>query len=341
MEQTYEQREKILKSNLMVLAALEKETGKRIMLPSIDSWGDTCHVFDKKSLWALTAALTAERPLLLRGEPGSGKSQLARAAAEVLGRVFIYEVVHARSESRDLQYTYDTVSRLGEAQVLNAKPGLDSRTVEDILAHEHFLSPGPLWWAFDWKTAEEQYKKCNQGRQPTKPLDWTMEKGSVLLIDEIDKADADLPNGLLETLGNGRFTIPYRKEPVGLEDELPPPLVIITTNEERELPAAFTRRCLVYHLSLPKEEDLCKQWLIGRGKIHFTGELTDIIYETAAALLWKNRISALQSGLQPPGQAEYLDLLRAVKRCSLKQEEREKALGDFAEFTFEKNSPVI
>ena len=189
---------------------------------------------------------------------------------------------------------YDTVGRLGEAQVLNAQPGLDSKAVERILAYENFLSPGPLWWAFDWESAEAQHKRCSLGRKPVRPAEWKKEKGAVLLIDEIDKADADLPNGLLETLGNGRFTIPYRKESIGLHNELPPPLVIITTNEERELPAAFIRRCLVCHLSLPEGEEACKQWLITRGKIHFTDELTDRIYKTAADLLWQNRISAIK-----------------------------------------------
>jgi MoxR-like ATPase len=340
MEKTNHHREKILAANLKILEKLESQPGERIALPSMDSWGDTFHVFDEQTLWALKAALTAERPLLLRGEPGSGKSQLARAAARVLERVFIYEVVHSRSESRDLQYMYDTVSRLGEAQVLNAQPGLDSKAVERILAYENFLSPGPLWWAFDWESAEAQYKRCTHGHAPARPADWTKEKGAVLLIDEIDKADADLPNGLLETLGNGRFTIPYRKESIGLHTGLPPPLVIVTTNEERELPAAFVRRCLVCRLYLPEEEKACKEWLIQRGKIHFAGELTDEIYRTASDLLWQNRVSAIQAGLNPPGQAEYLDLLRAVKRSYENPSDREKALKKFARFTFEKNAPV-
>jgi hypothetical protein len=78
------------------------------------------HRFDEESAWAVRAALAAQRPLLVRGEPGSGKSQLARAAAEALGRLFVAEVVHARSESQDLQWRFDALGRLGDAQAMGA-----------------------------------------------------------------------------------------------------------------------------------------------------------------------------------------------------------------------------
>ena len=215
------------------------------------SWPKSVHRFDTRSSNALNAALAAQRPLLVRGNPGTGKSQLARAAAQHLGRLFVTEVVHARAESQDLQYHFDAVGRLGEAQALGAacRTGEKGKvTIKDCLEPKRFLAPGALWWVFNWETAWEQSEFTRfKHRRPEKPPGWEAAKGSVLLIDEIDKADADLPNGLLETLGNGGFMVPYFDDPVCMHQAATPPLVVITTNEERELPDAFLRRCLVLH----------------------------------------------------------------------------------------------
>ncbi|MCP4218604.1 MAG: AAA domain-containing protein, partial [bacterium] len=229
----------------VILEDLDKfKDGHIEHLPRCGSWPESVHQFDEHSLWAIKAALAAERPLLVRGEPGCGKSQLARAAAQLLGRAFVAEVIHSRTESRDLQWHFDAVARLGEAQTL----GVSGKTcdVEKCLDAGNFLSPGALWWTFEWHSAETQFGKCNMGMpQPECPPGWKPEKGCVLLIDEIDKADADLPNGLLETLGNGAFTVPYVKDPIGMSASAPPPLVVITTKEGRGLPAAFFLRCLL------------------------------------------------------------------------------------------------
>jgi MoxR-like ATPase len=308
-------------------------------LPASGSWPEAVHMFEEKSIWAVKAALAAERPLLVRGEPGSGKSQLARAAAKVLHRAFISEVVHARSECRDLQWHFDAVARLGEAQTLGTTgehPDITKR-----LDPKRFLSPGALWWTFDWESAEDQFNVCNMGMgRPLKPKDWGPLQGCVLLIDEIDKADADLPNGLLETLGNGAFTVPYLDEPIGLKEDTPPPLVVITTNEERELPGAFLRRCMVLHLDLPGEEEELVKWLSARGEIHFKDTCKEKVRSKAAKLLWRDRQEALKHGLQPPGQAEYLDMLRAVGRLYKTESDQLKALEDIAEFALVKHPTV-
>ncbi len=131
--------------------------------------------------------------------------------------------------------------------------------------------------------------------QPYKPEGWQPKDGCVVLIDEIDKADADLPNGLLETLGNGAFTIPYLDKPVGIARGSPPPLVVITTNEERELPRAFLRRCMVLHIELPKKDDELKCWLAARGKTHFPALSDDIRIEVANQLI-TDRKTALNLG---------------------------------------------
>ncbi len=304
-------------------------------IPAIGSWPETEHVFEEKSIWAVNAALTAQRPLLVRGEPGIGKSQLARASAHVLGRVFISEVVHARSECQDLQWHFDALGRLGEAQALGATGG--ETDVKAALDPLRFLSPGALWWTFNWKTAEEQSKKSiNGARKPEKPKGWLPKKGSVLLIDEIDKADADLPNGLLETLGNGAFTVPYLDDPVRLGEHVPPPLVVITTNEERELPSAFIRRCLVLHMKMEDRKEELVEWLAERGRIHFGKACSQAVREKAAGLLWDDRQEAIRRNHPAPGQAEYLDILRALKGMGGGEKKQIGNLDIISEFALKK-----
>ncbi len=308
-------------------------------IPATGSWPETEHVFEKKSIWAVNAALTAQRPLLIRGEPGIGKSQLARAAAHVLGRVFISEVVNARSECQDLQWHFDSLARLGEAQAIGAYG--KEVNVKNVLDPLRFLSPGALWWTFNWEMAEEQARNSINGvGKPEKLNGWSPEKGSVLLIDEIDKADADLPNGLLETLGNGAFTVPYLDMPVKLGDHVPPPLVVITTNEERELPSAFVRRCLVLHMNPPDKKDELVKWLMKRGSIHFGDTCTAKVCEKTAHMLWEDRQEAIRRNHPAPGQAEYLDILRALRGMGAgkkpNEDEQLKHLEMIGEFALKK-----
>lgn len=295
-------------------------TNKDYQLPKIGSWPAAWHEFDESSAYALIAAEAARRPLLVRGEPGTGKSQLARAAAVATGRLFLSEVVNSRTEATDLQWHYDAVARLGEAQTLGDH--LEEQEIQRLMNPKRFLTPGSLWWAFSWNSAQTQWNRCASPLQPVpeRQDDWSPQQGSVLLIDEIDKADADLPNGLLETLGNDDFSVPYLKNSVrNLDDDKsvqqPPPLVIITTNEERELPAAFLRRCVVLSLELPDDDQQLIEQLVRRGRAHVGGKSNktrEKIYQEAAEQLLRDRKSAKAQGQPPPGQAEYLDLLRAV-----------------------------
>ncbi len=284
------------------------QAGQRIRLPATGSWPESVHLFGERDAWAIKAAVAAGRPLLVRGKPGVGKSQLARAAAEASGRLFLSEVVHSRSEPEDLKWHFDAVARLGEAQALGALGGRDAGRV---LHPRRFLSPGPLWWAFDHKSASDQNNGCYHRIKPPWREGWTPADGVVLLIDEIDKAEADLPNGLLEVLGNGGFSVPYRDDPICHHAETPP-LVIVTTNEERELPGAFVRRCLVLRLELPKEKDAFVALLKERGGQHHPN-ISDTLRCVVAARLWEDRGDAREAGLTPPGQAEYLDILRALE----------------------------
>ncbi len=292
------------------------------------------HLFEPRELDAVNAALAAGRPLLVRGEPGSGKSQLARAAAHGLGRAFVAKVIDARTEARDLLWTFDAVRRLADAQVLAARGLLPGETVEEQLAELRYVAPGPLWWAFDWPGAAAPAEGIVVEPPPV-AVDCSAEDGVVVLLDELDKADSSVPNGLLDALGQGGF-----EGPAGLRVECGamPPLVVVTTNEERSLPDAFLRRCLVLQLRLPRDRSTLVEWLKRRGRAHFSaGELADSVLAKAAEMLAEDRERLLRQGLTPPGAAEYLDLLRAVARSRRPAEEQLELLGRVAEFALRKH----
>lgn len=379
---------------------------QRIRLERCQSWEESFHVFDEESALAVEMALAAGRPLLVRGEPGSGKSQLARAAAQALNRCLIAEFISSTSEGQDLLWQYDPAARLHDVQsfaaeaaarafqqdeeeedgeeheeapaepaalppdagkrkiarykrkksvqqrrkqlfkLLRAGTGLvlpDSKE-DDPLHPAKYISPGVLWWALDCVSARQQYERCRhpfaQPRLDLGTLSDSRQRGAVLLIDEIDKADPSLPNALLEVLGNGGFHIPLLNQTVSAPPGCPRPLVIVTTNEERELPPAFVRRCFVLHLRLDDERQLrswwarqaarnpaCRpeqfspyralvKWLAERGEVHFESLFTACVREKAAELLARDRREARQAGLIRPGQAEYLDMLRALHGLS-------------------------
>lgn len=382
---------------------------QRIRLERCQSWEESFHVFDEESALAVEMALAAGRPLLVRGEPGSGKSQLARAAAQELNRRFLSEVITASTEPQSLLWHYDPVARFHEAQMLAAAAAAQALRQDDgededepsaaelvevppppdaaasrrkaarykkkkalqqkrqqlfraisagagrsFLAGQEIgdlhpgrsISPGPLWWAVDSLSARQQLERCRWPfYQPGFALDdaaAAARQGFVLLLDEIDKADAALPNALLEVLGNGGFHAPLLNQTVRTPPGLLKPLVIITTNEERELPPAFVRRCLVLHLRVDDEQSLrgwwnrqpgqraesfspkraFVKWLAERGETHFAGAFTAKVRERAAELLARDRREARQAGLIRPGQAEYLDLLRALRQMAAEADEQ-------------------
>jgi MoxR-like ATPase len=297
-----------------VIARLREHHRKVVQLERQGSWGECVHLFETETLVAVEAAWAASRPLLIRGEPGIGKSQLARAVAQVLGRPFLPFVVNATCESTDLLYAYDAVSRLAQAQ---RQPRSASRAKDSFsdMAEARFIRPRVLWWAYDWDSAKAQAAAfCVPEEEPFKPARWEPGQGTVVLIDEIDKADSDLPNGLLECLGNHGFDVPQARTQVALKRGAEAPLVIITTNEERELPAAFLRRCFVLPLPFPKERDDQVRFLMARGKAHFSEVIdSDEVYDEAAQQVVNDR-EKVPKGQPKPGAAEYLDLLRALGR---------------------------
>lgn len=310
---------------------------KPLDLPATGPWRESRHQFDELTCWAIRASLAAERPLLIRGECGISKSQLARAAAEVIGATFLSIVVNERTESEDLLYHYDAVSRLAQAQVAGAykdSPG----QVKELLAPEKFIKPGILWWAFNYKSAKKQFEQSAPNAKV--PFESTG-KGSVILIDEIDKADSSVPNSLLESLDNSGFHVPHIEKDVKLESS-GPLLVIITTNEERELPAAFLRRCFVLKLDFPKDKEEQTAVLLRRAKVHFKEEEVSLsVQKLAAKLLIEDRNQAKKLRIGKPGIAEYLDTLRALKELFPgNTKEQEDALESIAQFAFNKHPDV-
>ncbi len=280
-------------------------------LPSMASWPATMHQFEAEHILALRAAEATGRPLLVRGEAGTGKSQLAHAAAFLSQRAFLPVVVGAHTEATDLHWKFDAIARLADAHMAANLVG--TSTPQTSLHVQHYVQPGALWWALNWQSACAQQQQCRHGgaTQPHTPAGWTPEQGVVLLIDEIDKGEPDLPNGMLEALANGAFEVPLLGLTVQQSENCPPPLIIITTNDERELPAAFLRRCLVMTLALPTGDAALREWLIKRGKLHFPA-LPEESLILAANMMVEDRKAAQAARCYAPGLAEYLDLLRAL-----------------------------
>jgi MoxR-like ATPase len=268
------------------------------------------HHFDRQQAVAVLAALAVSRPLLVRGEPGCGKTQLARAVAQLFAMPLACLVVNERTEPEDLLWRYDALQKLSDANA-------GEKCVKD---ERLYLSAGPLWWALNHKSAERHIgsRPCRPVTTDESGMERDFQNGAVLLIDEIDKADRCVPNSLLEPLGNLSFEVPYTGERVEGSKGKPEPLIIITTNKEQELPQAFVRRCLVLDLVLDDgNKDEFIEILSQRGQSLFQdrmpGDYGEAIYEKVADLLYEKRMNARKEGLSfIPGQAEYLDHLEAL-----------------------------
>jgi hypothetical protein len=205
-----------------------------------------------------------------------------------------------------MMWEFDALARLNDA---NASRGIDTLATKVEQRH-NYITPGVLWWAFDRRSAALRGAKSEKDLHvdvgPCKDPggEWASE-GAVVLLDEIDKADPDVPNNLLEALGSRQFEVQETKTPVRDRQQ---PLILITTNDERELPRAFLRRCMVLHLQEKSVDELVQIAVqhFGEGPI---GEDRRGLYRSVAERLAELRVEAEKQGLRPPSTAEYLDAI--------------------------------
>jgi MoxR-like ATPase len=276
-------------------------------LPPVGSWPQASHVWSQPELDALAAATFSGRPLLIKGEPGVGKSQIARAAATLLKWDFLYDVITPRFDPQDLKWRDNTLARLADAT--RGEKGVDD---------SKYITAGVLWRALDPASAPRA--------DPTELAN--AKPGCVLLLDEIDKADSDLPNSLLEVLGNRGFKNSWG-QPVPSQQNAPakPLLIVITSNDEREMPTAFMRRCVVFEIKAPDERDDpagFKRWLCERGQAQFP-DIGRAVLDGAAAQVQADRADTVPGQGARPGLAEYLDLLRALHQIAPGDAKQQKA----------------
>ncbi len=284
---------------------------------------------------AIEVALTTGRPLLLRGDPGTGKSSVAAFVARRLGWRYYEYVVTSTSTASSLQWHFDAVRRLADAQV------------SESLKHEsEYISPGVLWWALNRESAirfgREPDREINKNRDPHR---------AVVLVDEIDKAHPDLPNGLLVALGSNQLDVPYLGDPIqpaegvkaikGLKRGIvvAPVQVIVTTNEERELPAAFVRRCITFRLKHPTVERL-----VEIARAHFNRPRDkfrpgDEKLARAIAQKVDTLRQEAQSGEHRPSTAEFLDAFRACRKRRIKPDNEDPRWRLIEEISLAKPTP--
>ncbi|MBU2485244.1 MAG: MoxR family ATPase [Alphaproteobacteria bacterium] len=229
--------------------------------------GTSAYVAEKDLTVAVNAAIRLERPLLVKGEPGTGKTELAVQIASALGLELIEWSVKSTTKAQQGLYEYDAVSRLRDSQ-------LGDERVNDVA---NYIRRGKLWEAF------------------------AADKKTVLLIDEIDKADIEFPNDLLQELDRMEFFVYETGETIRARHR---PIVIITSNNEKELPDAFLRRCFFHYIRFPDMETL--QRIVD---VHYPGIKQTLVREALTQFYEVRETAGLK---KKPSTSEALDWIRLL-----------------------------
>ncbi|CAD5377247.1 MoxR family ATPase [Pseudomonas sp. OF001] len=239
---------------------------------------------------AVNAAITLQRPLLVKGEPGTGKTLLAEQLAEALGTRLITWHIKSTTKAHQGLYEYDAVSRLRDSQL-----GVDK--VHDV---RNYIRKGKLWEAFE---AGERV---------------------VLLIDEIDKADIEFPNDLLQELDRMEFFVYETGETIRATQR---PIIIITSNNEKELPDAFLRRCFFHYIAFPDRATLQK--IVD---VHFPGIRQELVQEALEIFFDIRKVPGLKKKPSTSELVDWLKLLMAdqIGEAVLRERDPTKAIPPLA-----------
>lgn len=229
--------------------------------------GSDSYVATGELALAVNAAVTLSRPLLIKGEPGTGKTQLAQEVARALDKPLFEWHIKSTSKSQHGLYEYDAVSRLRDSQLGDAR-------VQDIA---NYILPGMLWRAFE----------CD--------------RQAVLLIDEIDKADIEFPNDLLQELDRMEFHVYETGETIKARQR---PVVVITSNNEKELPDAFLRRCFFHYIRFPDPDTM--RAIVD---VHFPGIKQRLVSEALKLFYEIREVPGLK---KKPSTSELLDWLKLL-----------------------------
>ena len=229
--------------------------------------GSASYVATDDLMLAVNAAITLQRPLLVKGEPGTGKTMLAEEVARSLGKPLYQWHIKSTSKAQQGLYEYDAVSRLRDGQ-------LGDERVHDI---RNYIVKGKLWEAFH---SEEQ---------------------AVLLIDEIDKADIEFPNDLLRELDRMEFYVYETRETIVARHR---PIIFITSNNEKELPDAFLRRCFFHYIRFPDKETM--QQIVD---VHFPNLKKDLLREAFEVFFDMRDLPGLK---KKPSTSELLDWIKLL-----------------------------
>ena len=262
----------------------------------------------------VNVALATGRPLLIRGEPGSGKSSLAASIAYKMDWNYLEVVVTSRTQARDFLWRFDSLRRLNDAEVGRAWQNDNSTVNSPVAQRERYVEPGILWWAFDPASARRRGSKNEQVNFPiAEPTGkWREAIRSVVLIDEIDKADPDVPNDLLVPIGSLEFEVEEIGCKIQCGDRNAPPLIIITSNGERELPPAFLRRCVTLTLERPD----AKRFLEIAQK-QFGGDPSAMKNAQDILRFMDNSPEGIAPNRPKPSTAEFLDAIQACQRLDV------------------------